>query len=76
MVTGVTRNYSTALAEVRSVIDPSPGRVIGMWIVIAGPHGDHRRHQRHEMPVAEELVEIAMEAALRAAHGLRAGSPC
>ena len=36
MVTGVTRNYSTALDDVRRVIDPKPGhRVIGVSIVLA-----------------------------------------
>src|SRR5436190_16420912 len=36
MVTGVTRNFSVALEEVRSVIDPKPGhRVIGVSLVLA-----------------------------------------
>ena len=36
MVTGVTRNYSIALDDVRRVIDPKPGhRVIGVSLVLA-----------------------------------------
>src|SRR3954463_794747 len=36
MVTGVTRNFSVALEEVRRVIDPKPGhRVIGVSLVLA-----------------------------------------
>ena len=49
MVTGVTRNYSAALEDVRRVIDPKPGhRVIGMSMVLArGPHRVRRRHRDH-----------------------------
>ena len=36
MVTGVTRNFSVALEDVRRVIDPKPGhRVIGVSLVLA-----------------------------------------
>jgi len=36
MVTGVTRNFSVALEDVRKVIDPKPGhRVIGVSLVVA-----------------------------------------
>ena len=36
MVTGVTRNFSVALEDVRRVIDPKPGhRVIGVSLVVA-----------------------------------------
>src|SRR3954452_13125592 len=36
MVTGLTRNYSTALDDVRRVIDPKPGhRVIGLSLCLA-----------------------------------------
>ncbi len=47
MVTGVTRNYSTALEDVRRVIDAKPGhRVIGVSIVLcARPHRARRRHR-------------------------------
>ena len=48
MVTGVTRNYSTALDDVRRVIDAKPGhRVIGVSLVLcARPHRARRRHGR------------------------------
>ena len=36
MVTGVTRNFSVALEDVRRVIDPKPGhRVIGLSLVLS-----------------------------------------
>src|SRR5256885_1023347 len=36
MVSGVTRNYSTVLDDVRQVIDPKPGhRVIGISLVLS-----------------------------------------
>ena len=46
MVTGATRNYSTALADVQRVIDAKPGhRVIGVSLCLAArPHGARRRH--------------------------------
>ncbi|OQW51687.1 NADP-dependent malic enzyme [Candidatus Raskinella chloraquaticus] len=65
MVSGVTRNSSVVMDEVRRVIDVKPGhRVIGVSIVIS-------RQQMvlvadtavTEMPSARELVEIAIEAA-------------
>jgi malate dehydrogenase (oxaloacetate-decarboxylating)(NADP+) len=65
MVSGVTRNYSVVLEDVRRVIDPKPGhRVIGVSLV-------HARGRTvlvadtavTEMPTANELVEIAVEAA-------------
>ena len=47
MVTGVTRNYSIALDDVRRVIDAKPGhRVIGVSLVPgARPHRARRRHR-------------------------------
>jgi len=65
MVTGVTRNFDQVLEEVLNVIDPSPdGRVIGMSIVMAkGRTLFIADTNVTEMPVAEELVEIAIEAA-------------
>ena len=49
MVTGVTRNYSIALEEVRRVIDDRPGhRLIGVSIVlVARAHRARRRHRHH-----------------------------
>ena len=65
MVTGVTRSFDQALEEVLRVIDPAPGgRVMGMSIVLAkGRTLFIADTNVTEMPEAEELVEIAIEAA-------------
>ncbi|MDJ1158906.1 NADP-dependent malic enzyme [Chelatococcus sp. SYSU_G07232] len=65
MVTGVTRNYSTALEDVRRVIDHKPGhRVIGVSIVLArGRTVLVADTAITEMPGAQDLAEIAVEAA-------------
>jgi malate dehydrogenase (oxaloacetate-decarboxylating)(NADP+) len=65
MVTGVTRNFSVALEDVRRVIDPKPGhRVIGVSLVVArGRTVLVADTAVTEMPNAEELAEIANEAA-------------
>jgi malate dehydrogenase (oxaloacetate-decarboxylating)(NADP+) len=65
MVTGVTRNFSVALEDVRRVIDPKPGhRVIGASLVIArGRTVLVADTAVTEMPTAEELADIAIEAA-------------
>jgi malate dehydrogenase (oxaloacetate-decarboxylating)(NADP+) len=65
MVTGVTRNFSVALEDVRRVIDPKPGhRVIGASLVVArGRTVLVADTAVTEMPTAEELAEIAIEAA-------------
>jgi len=65
MVTGVTRNFSVALEDVRRVIDPKPGhRVIGVSLVVArGRNVLVADTAVTEMPDAEELAEIAIEAA-------------
>jgi malate dehydrogenase (oxaloacetate-decarboxylating)(NADP+) len=65
MVTGVTRNFSVALEDVRNVIDPKPGhRVIGVSLVVArGRTVLVADTAVTEMPTAEELAEIAVEAA-------------
>src|SRR5579872_1560921 len=65
MVTGVTRNFSVALEDVRHVIDAKPGhRVIGVSIVITrGRTVLVADTAVTEMPTAEELAEIAVEAA-------------
>jgi malate dehydrogenase (oxaloacetate-decarboxylating)(NADP+) len=66
MVTGVTRNYSIALEEVRRVIDPKPGhRLIGVSLVLArGRTVLVADTAITEMPSAHELADIAIEAAL------------
>ncbi|MES2034279.1 MAG: NADP-dependent malic enzyme [Pseudomonadota bacterium] len=65
MVTGVTRSYDQSLEEILRVIDPAPGgRVMGMSIVLAKGHTLFIADTNvTEMPEAEELVEIACEAA-------------
>ncbi len=65
MVTGVTRNFSVALEDLRRCIDPKPGhRVIGVSLVIArGRTVLVADTAVTEMPNAEEIAEIAIEAA-------------
>ncbi len=65
MVTGATRNFSVALEDVRNVIDPKPGhRVIGISLVVARSRTVVVADTAvTEMPTAEELAEIAIEAA-------------
>jgi malate dehydrogenase (oxaloacetate-decarboxylating)(NADP+) len=65
MVTGVTRNFSAALADVTHCIDPKPGhRVMGVSLVIArGRTVLVADTAVTEMPEAREIAEIAVEAA-------------
>ena len=65
LVTGVTRNFSIALQEVRRVIDPKPGhRVIGVSLVLArGRPVVVADTAITEMPELDDLAEIAIEAA-------------
>ncbi len=65
MVTGVTRNFSVALEDVRRVIDPKPGhRVIGVSLVVTRARTVVVADTAvTEMPDAEELADIAVEAA-------------
>jgi malate dehydrogenase (oxaloacetate-decarboxylating)(NADP+) len=65
MVTGVTRNFSVALQDARRVIDPKPGhRVIGVSLVLARGHMVLVADTAvTEMPDAEILADIAVEAA-------------
>ena len=65
MVTGVTRNFSIALEEIRRVIDHKPGhRVIGVSLVLArGRPVIVADTAIMEMPGAEDLAQIAIEAA-------------
>ena len=66
MVTGVTRNFSVALEDVRRCIDPKPGhRVIGVSLVLA-PRGRTvivADTAVTEMPDAAVLADIAVEVA-------------
>ncbi|MBR0557194.1 NADP-dependent malic enzyme [Ciceribacter sp. L1K23] len=65
MVTGTTRNYSTALEDVRRCIDAEPGhRVIGVSLALTrGRTVLVADTAVHDMPTAEELADIAEEAA-------------
>jgi malate dehydrogenase (oxaloacetate-decarboxylating)(NADP+) len=65
MVTGVTRNFSAALADVTHCIDPKPGhRVMGVSLVIArGRTVLVADTAVTEMPEAQDIAEIAIEAA-------------
>ncbi len=65
MVTGVTRSFSIALEEVRRVIDDKPGhRVVGVSLILSrGRPIVVADTAITEMPSAEDLAEIAIEAA-------------
>jgi malate dehydrogenase (oxaloacetate-decarboxylating)(NADP+) len=65
IVTGVTRNFSVALEEVQRCIDPKPGhRVMGVSIVVArGRTVIVADTAVTEIPGAEDLADIAVEAA-------------
>ncbi len=65
IVTGVTRNFSIALQEVRRVIDDKPGhRVVGVSIILSRGRPILAADTAiTEMPTAEDLAEIAIEAA-------------
>ena len=65
MVTGVTRNFSIALEEVRRVIDHRPGhRLIGVSLVLSrGRPVIVADTAISEDPNAEDLAQIAIEAA-------------
>jgi malate dehydrogenase (oxaloacetate-decarboxylating)(NADP+) len=65
MVTGATRNFSVALEDICHVIDPKPGhRVIGVSVVVArGRTVLVADTAVTEMPDAQEIADIAIEAA-------------
>ena len=65
MVTGVTRNFSIALGEIRRVIDPRPGhRLMGASLVLSrGRMVLVADTAITEMPDANDLAMIAIEAA-------------
>jgi malate dehydrogenase (oxaloacetate-decarboxylating)(NADP+) len=65
LVTGVTRNFSVALEDIRHVIDPKPRhRVIGVSVVVArGRTVLVADTAVTEMPDAQEIADIAVEAA-------------
>ena len=65
MVTGLTRNFSVALDNVRRAIDNRPGhRPIGVSMaLVRGRTVFIADTSIHELPSAEELADIAQEAA-------------
>jgi malate dehydrogenase (oxaloacetate-decarboxylating)(NADP+) len=65
MVTGTTRNWSTAYADICHALDPKPGHtVIGVSLVISrGRSILVADTSVHDMPNAEQLANIAVEAA-------------
>ena len=65
MVTGVTRNYSLALEDIRKVIDPAKNkRMVGISVIISENKtvlvGDTNVH---DMPSAEEIADITQAGA-------------
>ncbi len=65
LVTGLTRNFSLALDNVRLAIDHRPGhRPIGVSMALVGGRTVFIADTSiHELPSAEELADIAQEAA-------------
>jgi malate dehydrogenase (oxaloacetate-decarboxylating)(NADP+) len=65
MVTGVTRNFSVGLQDVRRCIDPKPGhQVMGVSLILSrGRTVLVADTAVNEMPDAETLADIAVEAA-------------
>jgi malate dehydrogenase (oxaloacetate-decarboxylating)(NADP+) len=65
MVTGTTRNWYTAFADISHALDQKPGRtVIGVSLVITrGRTVLVADTSVHDMPNAEQLANIAVEAA-------------
>jgi malate dehydrogenase (oxaloacetate-decarboxylating)(NADP+) len=65
MVAGVTRNWASVFQDVRRVIDPEPGRhVICVSLALCRGRGVLVADTNvHEVPTAEELADIAIEAA-------------
>ena len=71
MVSGVTRNWSSVFRDVRRIIDPLPGRtLIGVTLaLLRGRAVLIADTSVHDIPTAEQLAQIAIEAA-RAAQNL------
>jgi malate dehydrogenase (oxaloacetate-decarboxylating)(NADP+) len=65
MVTGLTRNYTSVLRDVRKVIDPRPGeRLFGSTMMVArGRTVFIADSTVHELPTPVQLADIATQAA-------------
>ncbi len=68
MVSGVTRNWTSVFEDVRRVVDPRPGRsIIGVSLALCrGRAVLVADTSVHDMPTADELANIATEAAYAA----------
>ncbi|MFO0292193.1 MAG: NADP-dependent malic enzyme [Rhodospirillales bacterium] len=68
IVTGTTRAYHQALADIRLALPGEPGRrVMGLTIVVTGGHTVFMADTTvNELPGAEEMADIAIEAAAKA----------
>ncbi|MFQ5984355.1 MAG: NADP-dependent malic enzyme [Alphaproteobacteria bacterium] len=68
MVTGLTRSYSASLEHVLRVLDPKSGaRVFGLTMIVArGKTVFVADTTVHELPSAEELADIAVQASGKA----------
>jgi malate dehydrogenase (oxaloacetate-decarboxylating)(NADP+) len=66
MVTGVTRNWSTAYEDIRRVLDAKPGHTpIGVSLVLSrGRVVLVADTSVHDMPTSEQLADIAQQAAI------------
>ena len=65
MVTGVTRNYSLALEDIRKVIDPAENkRIVGISVIISNSRTVLVADTNvHDMPTAEEIADITQAGA-------------
>ncbi|GBD41552.1 NADP-dependent malic enzyme [bacterium HR39] len=65
MITGLTRNYRTALDNIRLVLDPRPGRrVFGVTMMVArGRTVFIADTTVHELPTPQDLADIAIQTA-------------
>ncbi|MFA5951283.1 MAG: NADP-dependent malic enzyme [Hyphomicrobium sp.] len=65
LVAGVTRNWTSAFQDVRRVMDPKPGRhLIGVSLALCRGRGVLVADTSvHDMPSAEQIANIATEAA-------------
>ncbi|MBT3305199.1 MAG: NADP-dependent malic enzyme, partial [Alphaproteobacteria bacterium] len=65
MVTGLTRNYHVALAQISRVLDPDPGAILfGLSLVLAGNRTIFVADTAvHELPSPVDLADIAQQAA-------------
>ncbi len=65
MITGLTRNYRTALDNIRLVLDPRPGRrVFGVTMMVARGRTVFLADTTvHELPTPQELADIAVQTA-------------